>query len=86
MVVFSKTYKNSFYFKNSTSIVTYGKCTLMISLPAKQANPAADTAALERQIDELIYGLYGLTEEEIGVIVSQSNIQWIQSTHLRCAI
>ena len=37
-------------------------------LSAKKENPAADTAELEREIDMLVYGLYGLTEEEIGVI------------------
>ncbi|MDR0205874.1 MAG: hypothetical protein LBI45_01235, partial [Bacteroidales bacterium] len=31
-------------------------------LSAKQANPAADTSALEREIDVLVYELYGLTE------------------------
>ena len=34
----------------------------------KKENPAADTAALEREIDVLVYGLYGLTEEEIKII------------------
>jgi len=37
-------------------------------LSAKQENPAADTAALERKIDRLVYGLYGLTEGEVGII------------------
>ena len=37
-------------------------------LAAKKENPAADTAALEREIDLLVYGLYGLTEEEVKVI------------------
>jgi hypothetical protein len=37
-------------------------------LAAKQANPAADTTALEREIDELVYALYGLTEEEIRIV------------------
>ncbi|MFA4836704.1 MAG: hypothetical protein WC749_11625 [Dehalococcoidia bacterium] len=35
---------------------------------ANQANPQADTSALEREIDQLVYQLYGLTEEEIGVV------------------
>jgi hypothetical protein len=34
----------------------------------KSANPQADTAALERQIDRLVYGLYELTEEEIKIV------------------
>ena len=41
-------------------------------LSAKQENPAADTADLEREIDRLVYGLYGLTEGEIGVIEKKS--------------
>ena len=28
----------------------------------------ADTWALEREIDELVYGLYGLSEEEVTII------------------
>ncbi|MBK9248116.1 MAG: hypothetical protein IPM69_08405 [Ignavibacteria bacterium] len=35
-------------------------------LAAKQAGE--DTGALERRIDELVYELYGLTEEEIAVV------------------
>ena len=37
-------------------------------LSAKKENPAADTTELEREIDGLVYGLYGLTEEEIKII------------------
>ena len=32
-------------------------------LAAKAADPAADTSALEREIDRIVYELYGLTEE-----------------------
>lgn len=32
---------------------------------AKRANPAADTTELEREIDGLVYQLYGLTPDEI---------------------
>jgi adenine-specific DNA-methyltransferase len=35
---------------------------------AKQANPAADTTALEREIDQQVYALYGLTPEEIATV------------------
>jgi len=31
-------------------------------------DPNADTSALERQIDEMVYELYGLTEEEIKIV------------------
>ena len=37
-------------------------------LTSKKENPEADTSALEREIDELVYKLYGLTEEEIRVV------------------
>jgi hypothetical protein len=37
-------------------------------LAAKRANPNADTSALEREIDERIYHLYGLTPEEIRIV------------------
>ena len=37
-------------------------------LEAKAANPAADTAELEADIDRRVYALYGLTDEEIAVI------------------
>lgn len=34
----------------------------------KKANPNSDTSGLEKQIDELVYRLYGLTEEEIRIV------------------
>jgi len=37
-------------------------------LAAKAADPVADTTALEREIDEIVYRLYGLTEEEIAIV------------------
>ena len=37
-------------------------------LAAKQKNPAADTSALEREIDQQAYALYGLTPEEIKIV------------------
>jgi len=37
-------------------------------LTAKKANPQADTTALEAEIDQLVYKLYGLTEEEIKIV------------------
>ena len=37
-------------------------------LEAKKQNPTADTTSLEQEIDRLVYGLYGLTEEEIGIV------------------
>ncbi len=37
-------------------------------LTAKAANPTADTSVLEAQIDRLVYGLYGLTDDEIAIV------------------
>jgi len=37
-------------------------------LIAKKQDPNADTNALEREIDQLVYALYGLTEKEIQII------------------
>jgi hypothetical protein len=37
-------------------------------LTLKQSNPSADTTLLEREIDLMVYELYGLSEEEIGVV------------------
>jgi hypothetical protein len=37
-------------------------------LTSKESNPSADTSALEKEIDRLVYELYGLTEEEIRII------------------
>jgi hypothetical protein len=38
----------------------------------KQIDPAADTSALEREIDQLVYALYGLTPEEIAIVEGSS--------------
>lgn len=35
---------------------------------AKKSNPQADTTDLEREIDRLVYDLYGLTEDEIKIV------------------
>ena len=37
-------------------------------LAAKQADPKADTSVWEAEIDQLVYGLYGLGEEEIRIV------------------
>lgn len=37
-------------------------------LEAKQENPQADTAEWENEIDQLVYQLYGLTDEEIAIV------------------
>jgi len=42
-------------------------------LSAKKQNPEADTNQLERQIDQLVYKLYDLIEEEIKIIEGEKN-------------
>jgi len=37
-------------------------------LAAKKKDPKADTSTLEKQIDEMVYALYGLTPEEIAIV------------------
>jgi adenine-specific DNA-methyltransferase len=37
-------------------------------LALKQENPEADTTTLEKEIDAIVYALYGLTEEEIAIV------------------
>ncbi|MDR9410622.1 MAG: hypothetical protein RI573_17390, partial [Balneolaceae bacterium] len=37
-------------------------------LIAKKENPDADTSDLEAEIDQLVYKLYGLTDEEITIV------------------
>ncbi|MGH2569027.1 MAG: TaqI-like C-terminal specificity domain-containing protein, partial [Bacteroidota bacterium] len=37
-------------------------------LVSKKSNPSADTAKLEREIDEIVYEIYGLTKEEIAIV------------------
>jgi hypothetical protein len=41
-------------------------------LSAKKSNPQADTSQWEREIDRLVYKLYDLTEEEIGIVEGKS--------------
>jgi hypothetical protein len=41
-------------------------------LAAKQKNPNADTSKLEREIDQTVYALYGLTPDEIKIVDESS--------------
>jgi hypothetical protein len=41
-------------------------------LAAKERDASADTSAWEREIDELVYALYGLTPEEIKIVEGAS--------------
>lgn len=54
---------------------------------AKKADPAADTSALEAEIDQLVYKLYGLTDEEIAVVEGreESNVKSEESRTVRAS-
>ena len=43
-------------------------------LTAKDTNPAADVSALEDEIDQMVYLLYGLTDEEIAIVEEAENV------------
>ncbi|MEX1122720.1 MAG: TaqI-like C-terminal specificity domain-containing protein, partial [Balneolales bacterium] len=43
-----------------------GKVNLILA--ASKNDPGVDASTLEKEIDQLVYGLYGLSEEEIGVV------------------
>ncbi|MBI1225474.1 MAG: N-6 DNA methylase [Bacteroidetes bacterium] len=57
--------KNNIYKPQITALVTQ-------ILAAKQGDTGADTSALEREVDRLVYGLYGLGEEEIEIIENKN--------------
>ncbi|WP_262915326.1 hypothetical protein [Niabella ginsengisoli] len=40
---------------------------MMVLIP-KNRNPSTDNSALESQIDQLVYQLYDLTDEEIKIV------------------
>ncbi len=40
---------------------------------AKRSNLAADTSEMEREIDQMVYQLYGLTDEEIAMVENSGN-------------
>lgn len=42
-------------------------------LAIKKQDPSADTSALERETDQMVYKLYGLTEEEIKIVEGNSD-------------
>ena len=52
---------------NGTAAKELGKLVTRI-LSAKSEDAAADTTALEREIDRIVCELYGLTEKEIAII------------------
>ncbi|TAN42554.1 MAG: hypothetical protein EPN22_12360 [Nitrospirae bacterium] len=52
------------------SIVSQQKIITLVDkiLAAKKKDPNADTLTIEKQIDEMVYALYGLTPEEIAIV------------------
>jgi hypothetical protein len=52
---------------NSSSINEISTIVNLV-IRSKKQNPSADTTDLENQIDQLVYQLYDLTEEEIEII------------------
>jgi len=56
------------YSSNNQSIIKQIESLVDKILFAKKQNPQANTKEYERQIDQLVYQLYGLTEEEIRIV------------------
>ena len=50
-------------------------------LDAKSADPHADTAALEKEIDKRVYALYNLTEKEVAILTDEENPREIDTDH-----
>lgn len=67
-IVLKETRKLPFPSNSSKLDEQYLKRLVTRILAAKASDPAADTSALEREIDEIVYRLYGLTEDEIRVV------------------
>ena len=49
----------------------------------EEVRTQADTASLERNIDRLVYGLYGLAEAEIEVVKSHVGLQAVSGRQRR---
>ena len=49
----------------------------------KQKDPDADTSALEKQIDQMVYKLYNLTPEEVAIVEGIGVIMEIKHGRLR---
>jgi hypothetical protein len=43
-------------------------------LDAKRTNPDADVSELENEIDQIVYSLYDLTDEEIAIVKGAENV------------
>ncbi|MBP7460777.1 MAG: class I SAM-dependent DNA methyltransferase [Candidatus Delongbacteria bacterium] len=64
----SKAYVETFIVLNEELINQQIISVVHQILKSKKISPSTDTTALESQIDQLVYKLYGLTEEEIDII------------------
>jgi len=55
---------------NARSLKKYDRVKWLVDkiLTAKEDDPEADTSDLEAEIDQLVYELYGLTDEEIAIV------------------
>jgi hypothetical protein len=58
--------------KTSTEVKSLIEGKVILILEAKKANSNADTSVLEKEIDQLVYELYGLTEEEIAIVEGET--------------
>jgi hypothetical protein len=67
---FKTNYLNPFPLPEKVDTKTENKIAdkVKLVLEAKKQSPTADTAALESEIDRLVYELYGLTEEEVKIV------------------
>ncbi|MBN1968429.1 MAG: Eco57I restriction-modification methylase domain-containing protein [Candidatus Delongbacteria bacterium] len=67
---FKTNYLNPFPLPENVDPIIENKISekVKIVMEHKKSNPAADTSALESEIDQMVYQLYGLTEEEIAIV------------------
>jgi hypothetical protein len=57
------------YLLNSQNLITDQIERIVVQLiNLKKQNPEADISELEAEIDRLVYELYGLSDEEIGIV------------------
>jgi hypothetical protein len=59
---------NNMYIKKISHSEQIPIANYVLKLTAKKQNPNADTSELEKEIDKLVYQLYGLTDEEIQIV------------------
>ncbi len=57
---------------SDSKLVKAVSCSVTHILGAKAADPSADTTVLEKEINRIVYELYGLTEEEIAIVEGAS--------------